>query len=310
MTPGASAGAGARVADRRHAVAPAARPFTVPARPRRVSGPARTPRGRTAPAGRAEHAGIAIALPAAVRGLPLGRLLDRLLTGKAWIGAVAFALIGIVALQLALLHLNSSIGRSLERGAVLQRQNAALSIENSEVAAGARVESRAAAIGMQLVPSGALRFLAARPSSDPARAAGALNAPVQRAPAAPESTSSSGPAGGTEAGAASSTPAGAATPGSGAEAANGAAGGGAAAAANQAAGGSAGTSSTGSGATSAVTPAAEAPPSSSGAGGGAAAATPPAAATAEAPATGAQAPPTSGSAEASPAGGTVSGPGG
>ena len=47
------------------------------------------------------------------------------------------------------------------REALLQRENAALSIENSELAGGERVETQAARLGMQLVPDGALRFLTA-----------------------------------------------------------------------------------------------------------------------------------------------------
>ena len=80
------------------------------------------------------------------------RLLDRLIRGRLWIGLVAFALIGIVTLQLVLLKLNAGIGRALEREALLQRENAALSIENSELAAGEQVESQAEHAGMELVP--------------------------------------------------------------------------------------------------------------------------------------------------------------
>ena len=100
---------------------------------------------------------------------PLGRgvsehtLLDRLIRGRIWIALIAFALIGIVTLQLLVLQLNASIGRALVREAQLQRGNAAYSIENSELASGERVESQAARLGMQLVPVGALRFLTSDP---------------------------------------------------------------------------------------------------------------------------------------------------
>jgi ParB-like chromosome segregation protein Spo0J len=113
-----------------------------------------------------------------LRGIERHRLLDRLIRGRAWIALVAFALLGIVTLQLALLKLNTSIGRSLESAALLQRENAALGIENSELAAGGRVETTAAHLGMSLIPAGALKFLTARPREDAARAAGALSAPV------------------------------------------------------------------------------------------------------------------------------------
>jgi hypothetical protein len=115
---------------------------------------------------------------AALEGLSHHRLLDRLIRGRAWIALVAFALIGIVTLQLGLLKLNGGIGRALQHEAVLQRQNAALSIENSEMAAGGRVQSQAAQIGMQFVPAGALRFLAARPGTDATRGAVAVRTPI------------------------------------------------------------------------------------------------------------------------------------
>ncbi len=154
-----------------------------PSRPRRVSGPAR-PAPATRPARRSggtatQHdGGLARSLPAAIGRLAPDRLLDRLIAGKLWIAVVAFALIGIVTLQLTLLKLNTSIGHALQREGALQRANAALSIENSELAAGERVESSAAQLGMQIVPPGALRFLTARPGGDAVHASHALATPV------------------------------------------------------------------------------------------------------------------------------------
>lgn len=167
MTPPAAA-----PAFRARTVAPA-RPLSRPPRPRRVSGPAR----RELPASRPSQAegGLVLGLLALVRGVSRHRLLDRLIRGRTWIALVAFALLGIVTLQLTLLKLNASIGRSLERSALLQRENAALSIENSEMAEGNRVESTAARLGMELVPAGALKFLVASPRADIAHAAAALS---------------------------------------------------------------------------------------------------------------------------------------
>jgi hypothetical protein len=127
----------------------------------------------------AADGGIALGLLAALDSLSRHRLLDRLIRGRTSIALVAFALIGIVTLQLGLLQLNSSIGRTLERESLLQRENAALSIANSELAAGNRIESRAVALGMELVPIRSLRFLAAQPWADPRRAAAALRTTVQ-----------------------------------------------------------------------------------------------------------------------------------
>ena len=152
---------------------PATRPLTAPARPRRVSGPAR--RGAGAPAARPdEHRGIALGLIAAVERLSRHRLLG----GRAWIGLVAFALIGIVTMQLGLLKLNAGIGRAIEHEALLQRENAALSIENSELAASGRVTSLAARLGMEPVPAGGIHFLQVRPRLDARLGAAALNTPV------------------------------------------------------------------------------------------------------------------------------------
>jgi hypothetical protein len=166
----------------RRTVGPGRGPLAVPRKPRRVSGPARG----------TDRARVAQPAPAAAT----QRLLDRLISGRAWIGLVAFALIGIVTMQLGLLELNGGIGRALEHEALLQRENAALSIENSEMAAGDRVELRAAQMGMELVPAGALRFLPARPGIDAARAAAALSAPPVHA--APTTSSAEAPAGGSE----------------------------------------------------------------------------------------------------------------
>jgi hypothetical protein len=160
------------------------RPLTVPPRPRRVSGPARRPT-RDQPARRraAGQSGIALGLIAALDRLSRHRLPDRLTdrstgSGRTWIAVVAFALIGIVTLQLGLLKLNAGIGRALEHEALLQRENAALSVENSELAAGDRIQARAAQMGMEFVAPGALRFLAARPRIDTTRGAAALSTPA------------------------------------------------------------------------------------------------------------------------------------
>jgi hypothetical protein len=158
------------------------RALTTAPRPRRVSGPARTgpPVRRRSQA----EAGVVLGSIAALERLSRSRLgnlrwVDRLIRGRIWIALVAFALIGIVTLQLVLLRLNASIGRALEHESLLQRENAALSIENSEAMASQTVEARAAGMGMELVPLGALRFLDAHPGVEEARAAaGVLSAAV------------------------------------------------------------------------------------------------------------------------------------
>jgi hypothetical protein len=104
----------------------------------------------------------------------MSRLFDRLLRSRAWIGLVAFALIGIVAMQLWLLKLNTGIGRAIEHESYLQRVNATLSAEDSAMSAGDLVEGRAGAEGMTMIPSGSLVFLQARGPLDERLAAARL----------------------------------------------------------------------------------------------------------------------------------------
>lgn len=197
MTPSPAAAAA------RTAAAPAVHPPRAPLaparRPRRVSGPAR-PKARPATTpGRRRNPAVAITTHP---------LFDRLISGRAWIGIVTFALIGIVTMQLGLLKLNAGIGRALEHEAALQRENSALSVENSEFAAGDTVELQAAHMGMQLIAPGTLRFLSAQGSArEEARAVAALSMPAGSVSATTETAASEaeGAAASTESSASEST---------------------------------------------------------------------------------------------------------
>jgi cell division protein FtsL len=151
-----------------------------PRGPRRVSGPARPAQPDRSRRG-AREGGFALGVISALEALAQHRLLDRLIRGRTWIAIVAFALIGIVTLQLGLLKLNGGIGRALEHESVLQRENATLSIENSDLAAGTRVQARAVQLGMAFVPTSALHFLSAPAHGDIAKAASVLNAATEAA---------------------------------------------------------------------------------------------------------------------------------
>ncbi len=168
-------------------------------RARRVSGPsasaASAARARTLapPRGGA----LALPLPSVRLGLPTGgllealagvtehRLLDRLIRGRGWIGLVAFALIGIVAMQLWIVKLGVGIGRALEHEAFLQRENAALSVADTRLSAGERVEALAAARGMVAAAPGSVRFEASRGALDARMAAARLARDEQAHPEAP-----------------------------------------------------------------------------------------------------------------------------
>jgi len=193
------------------AAAPAVQPHRplAPRGPRRVSGPARPARPADGARSRraAGDAGFALGLISGLEALAQHRLLERLIRGRTWIGIVAFALIGIVTLQLGLLKLNGGIGRALEHEAALQRQNAALSIENSELAAGSHVEARAAQLGMAFVPVGSLRFLSSSSHGDIGKAAAVLSAAARSSGVAggEQATTPSGESGESSAGAEAQT---------------------------------------------------------------------------------------------------------
>jgi hypothetical protein len=153
------------------------------ARPRTRSTP---PRPRSAPR---PQPGIAESLLGVISSLPEHRFLDRLMRGRLWIGIVAFSLIGIVAMQLAILDLNTGIGRSLAKVSRLQRENPAMSIENSTAAAGENVEPKATARGMEMSSVATMQFLRSSPSNIE-RAAQILREPAANA-VAPAATQSS-----------------------------------------------------------------------------------------------------------------------
>ena len=129
--------------------------------PRRVSGPAS---GRRSDAtGAAQQAATAArgTRPRLSRRVSRHPLVDRVISGRWSIAVIAFALIGIVTLQLGLLKLNVGVGRSLEREQTLERENATLGIENAELASPERIRQLATRLGMSPVSLTQLRFLRA-----------------------------------------------------------------------------------------------------------------------------------------------------
>ena len=131
-------------------------------------------------------------LPAQARaGLHLpDRLLDRLIGGRAWIAVIAFALIGIVGMQLWVVKLGVGIGRAVEHTQLLQQENSALSAEDSALSSGERIERLALGKGMVPASPAALHFDTVRGPLDARLAAAALAKPIQ----APTSTAPETPA--------------------------------------------------------------------------------------------------------------------
>ena len=120
-------------------------PLPRPSAPRRVSGPVRrplaAPRRRTA---------------ARVLDAPV---LERLLRGRVWIAIVGVALLGIVAMQVAILRLGASIGASVTRIQQLEQSNQSAETQIARLQPGGDVANTAAKLGMLYPPAGDLVYL-------------------------------------------------------------------------------------------------------------------------------------------------------
>ncbi|MGI8507410.1 MAG: hypothetical protein ACR2MK_11535 [Solirubrobacteraceae bacterium] len=137
-----------------------------PHSPRRVSGPsrpARRPIGRAKPLVRGPLPARAAAF---VRALPDHSLLDRVVRGRAWIPLLGVLLAGIVAMQVEVLKLSASMGRTLERGTQLQSLNEQLRSSVASLADDRRIERLAAGMGLVMPPPEAINFLPAHPGGE------------------------------------------------------------------------------------------------------------------------------------------------
>jgi hypothetical protein len=137
--------------------------------PRRVSGPVRgrladtvTSRPSRPAASRHRSAPLGARTLAFVRALPDHPLLDRLIRGRAWIPVLGVMLAGIVAMQVEVLKLGASMGRSIERGTTLQSRNDQLRLSVAALEGDGRIERIAAASGMIMPAPDAVGFLSSR----------------------------------------------------------------------------------------------------------------------------------------------------
>jgi hypothetical protein len=133
------------------------------------------------------------------RALPDHALLDRLIRGRAWIPILGVLLAGIVAMQVEVLKLGTSMGRSLERTTALQSRNELLQASVASLADDQRIERLAAGMGMVMPDPDAVNFLAAGPVGNLKQVIASIHAPDATAFTAQLPVSS--------------TPAGATTPG-------------------------------------------------------------------------------------------------
>lgn len=128
--------------------------------PRRVSGPVAPQRSRKQPKQAASERFAAF-----LRSLPDHALLDRLVRGRVWIPLLGVMLVGIVAMQVELLKLNASTGRSIELISSLQSRNESLRADVASASNPNRIDRIATGMGMTMPGPEAITFLSARSAS-------------------------------------------------------------------------------------------------------------------------------------------------
>ena len=183
------------------------------------------PRPASRPPLRLAAGGAAIALRVADSAVNVSasRTMDRLVRSRAWVVIIGVGLIGIVAMQVSMLKLNSGIGRAVDKVATLERTNASLKAEVSELTAGDRIQTLAGARGFVMPEPADVTYLRAGDKrSDGLRAARRMRAPnpaiagpagaVSAAKAPPSLTGADTTASAGATGAAATTATGATTP--------------------------------------------------------------------------------------------------
>jgi hypothetical protein len=139
--------------------------------PRRISGPIARP--RAAPVPPRPVTGVFDRIKA----LPDHRVIDRLLRGRVWICFIGVALMGIVAMQVSMLKLNSGISRAVETTATLERQNSDMEARIARLASGERIRAAADTGGMVTPAAGEVHYLRVRGGIDGRLAARRMLAP-------------------------------------------------------------------------------------------------------------------------------------
>ncbi|MGI8728496.1 MAG: hypothetical protein ACR2LK_00605, partial [Solirubrobacteraceae bacterium] len=142
--------------------------------------PAPRPRISARPPLRVVSGGASIALRVAEAAMEVSgsRTMDRLVRSRGWVVIVGFCLIGIVAMQVSMLKLNSGISRAVEAAATLERTNATLRGDVSRLSSGERIQAQAGQRGYVMPEPADVTFLRSGGlRSDGARAARAMTAP-------------------------------------------------------------------------------------------------------------------------------------
>ncbi len=108
--------------------------------------------------------------------LPDHRWLDRLVRGRAWIPVLGVFLTGIVFMQVEVLKLGASVGRSLNQATLLESRNQQLRAEVSALSNVQRIEQIAIEHGMVMPQPGEVTFVSAH-SGGVQRAISAISPP-------------------------------------------------------------------------------------------------------------------------------------
>ena len=145
--------------------------------PRRVSGPLARPRAVPIPPR------AATGVFDRIKALPDHRVIDRLLRGRVWICFIGVALMGIVAMQVSMLKLNSGISRAVETTATLERQNSDMEASIARLASGERIRGAADKASMVTPAAGEVHYLRVRGGTDGRLAARRMRPPSDEAKA-------------------------------------------------------------------------------------------------------------------------------
>jgi hypothetical protein len=112
-----------------------------------------------------------------VRALPDHPWLDRAVRGRAWIAILGVMLAGIVAMQVEVLKLGASIGRSIQRSTTLQARNEQLRATVGSLDDDQRIEAMAAKHGMVMPAPDSVGFLSAGQARHVSRVLAGIRAP-------------------------------------------------------------------------------------------------------------------------------------
>ena len=154
----------------------------------------RAPPPRAAPAAAPRRPGARAARPSRAPAAPARCVLDRLLSGRGWIGLVFLLLAGIVFFNVDLLRMNRDIAATADAQAAVKRENARLRGDLARLGSSERIQTVAAQAGLVLPAPGEVRYLHATPAPTPAR--GQAHRPRQAtgAPGSARGAAGAGPA--------------------------------------------------------------------------------------------------------------------